>query len=554
MREKVFKPYEQKQGALLPPYLDDLISEGHISKVLNKVIDGFDASDIIRRYKGGGAPAYHPVMMLKILIYGYMDGIYTSRKLAKAVRENIVYMWLAGGKTPDFRTINNFRLKLKDGIDLIFKQVVEVAMDYGLVGFKKLFVDGTKIEANSNKHKMVWRKNVERMGPKIDEKINGFLEEIDRLNEEEDRIYGDKDFQEVEAEKEIKPEERNKKIQKAIEKINEQMERKKKKLNKELKKALEQKEENEKKKAKLGKRNSYSKTDESASAMKTKDDAIKPCYNLVIGTENQVIVNYEVEQNAGDGRCFRNLMEKGEKLYGQLPEAVCGDSAFGCVENYEYCEEKKMEAFLKYGMYHPEKKKKFKEDKFRKENFAYDEEEDVYICPNGKSLKVEEEKEEITATGYKHVVKVYRCDDCTGCPFKEECTKGSRRSIQINKKLERYKTLARDRLNSPEGIKLRKQRGVDVETPFGDVKHNGKYRRFILRGIKKVKIEAGLLSIAHNLKKIYTVDIEKKMKETALTLSKRLFNSPILKKLQLFLESTQLFSFPSLFSLSASTF
>lgn len=129
MRGKLFKPYEQKQGVLLPPYLDDLIIEGHISKVLDKVIEGLDVSEIVRRYKGGGVPSYHPVMMLKILIYGYMDGKYTSRKIAKAVRENIVYMWLAGGKAPDFRTINNFRLKLKDGIDPIFKQVVKVAMD-----------------------------------------------------------------------------------------------------------------------------------------------------------------------------------------------------------------------------------------------------------------------------------------------------------------------------------------------------------------------------------------------------------------------------------------
>jgi len=153
-------------------------------------------------------------------------------------------------------------------------------------------------------------------------------------------------------------------------------------------------------------------------------------------------------------------------------------------------------------MYHAKNRKEFKENKFRKDNFAYNKDTDTYICPNGERLEFIEEREEETATGYKNKIKIYQCKNCQKCQYKNECTKGTRRSIQINEKLEKYKAEAEERLKSPEGKILRKQRGVDVETPFGDIKHNNKYRRFLLRGKKKVEIEMGLLATGHNLKKI----------------------------------------------------
>jgi len=512
-RDNIFKGYSQNQAFLLPPSLEDLIPKGHLVRVVNSIIDKLDISGIVSKYPGGGASAFHPRMMLKVIVYAYLEGVYSSRKIAKALRESVVYMWLAGMQKPDFRTINNFRGKrLKKEIKEIFKQVVIVAMEIGLVEFEKLFIDGTKMEANANKHKMVWRKNVERNKAKLEEKIEEVFEEIERINEEEDKIYGNNDLPEVGEGKSIDSEEYKEKIKEGTEKINKKLSIKKQSLKKKLKELERRKKKYEEADEVMGNRNSYSKTDKDASAMKMKNGEIRPGYNYIIGTENQIIINYEIEQNASDGSCFINFMEGIEELYKRRPEKVHGDGAFGNEENYDYCEGKEIKAYLKYSTFHLERGKKFKENIFKKENFAYDEAEDVYICPNERKLIFNEEKESYTSTGYKQKIKVYVSEDCSGCMYKEECTKGEKRSISINENYDRYKEKARELLYSEEGKQMRKQRGWNVETPFGDIKHNRKFRRFLLRGKVKVKIEAGLLAIGYNIRKIgsYILDKVKK--------------------------------------------
>lgn len=514
-RDNVFKEYGQNQPFLLPPSLEELIPQGHLARVVNSIIDQLDIRGIEAKYPGGGASAFHPRMMLKVLVYAYLDGVYSSRKIAKELRENVVYMWLAGMQKPDFRTINNFRSKrLRDEIKEIFKQVVEIAMGLGLVKFEKLFVDGTKVEANANKHRMVWKKNVERNRAKLEKKIEEVFEEIERVNEEEDRLYGkNNDLPEIGEGKSINSEEYKEKIKEAKGKINKKLSRRKQTLEKELNRLKARKKKYEEAEETLGGRNSYSKADKDATAMMMKNGEIRPGYNLMIGTENQIIVNYEVESQANDGTCFINFMEGVEKLYEKLPDKVNGDAAFGSEENYAYCEKKGIEAYLKYNTFDFERSKKFKEDIFRKENFTYDESEDIYICPNGRRLLFKEEQENITGTGYKQILRKYVCEDCSGCVYKSRCTRAERRSVNINKNFDRYKNRARELLYSREGIELRKQRGVEVETPFGDTKHNRRFRRFLLRGISKVKIEAGLLAIGHNIRKIvrYTLDKGKEL-------------------------------------------
>lgn len=499
---KIFKPYWQNQLLLLPPNLEDLIPEGHLVRFINDIVNRMDLSELYANYKGGGATAYNPSMMLKVLIYGYMNNVRTSRKLAKAIRENIVYMWLAGMQTPDFRTINNFRSsRLKEDIDDIFRQVVEEAADVGLVKFENFFVDGTKIEANSNKHKMVWRKNTERYKASVKEKIDELLGEIDRLNEEENRLYGDKDLPEVGEGLNFEDPDTKAMVEKRAKKINKLL-KKKKSVEKKLNSLEDRKKKYEHQEEVSGGRNSYSKTDTDASAMMMKDGQIKPGYNFMIGCENQVIVSYDVFQNANDGTCFKDLMERVKEFYGKFPVNVCGDSIFGNEENYDYCDNNEVTPYLKYQTYHAEKKRSFLKNRFRKENFIYDDENDEYICPEGKILNFVGQGERKTKTGYAQTVRTYSCDECAGCPFRSECTRGENRVITCNDRFAKYKANARDLLDSPFGEELRKRRGVEVETPFGNLKQNHFFRRFLLRGKEKVKIEGGLMSIAHNIKKI----------------------------------------------------
>jgi transposase len=111
MKDKqiTFKPYSMEQMSLLPPSLEELIPEHHLVRVVNRVVEELDLAPLLAKYKGGGASSYHPKMMLKVIVYAYTQKIYSSRKMEKALWENIGFMWLSGGNRPDFHTLNNFR-------------------------------------------------------------------------------------------------------------------------------------------------------------------------------------------------------------------------------------------------------------------------------------------------------------------------------------------------------------------------------------------------------------------------------------------------------------
>ncbi len=129
-------------------------------RVVNRAIDKIDLEPLLRKYKGGGTSSYHPRMMLKVLVYAYTQRIYSSRQIAKALRENVNFMWLSGGNRPDFRTINGFRgEKMKGVIEEVFTSVLELLVEEGYVKLENYFVDGTKVEANANRHKVVWAKS-----------------------------------------------------------------------------------------------------------------------------------------------------------------------------------------------------------------------------------------------------------------------------------------------------------------------------------------------------------------------------------------------------------
>lgn len=166
-----FKDYTMEQ-LQLPLSFDEFIPENHLVRVVNTVLDSLELTPLYDRYKEGGCPAYHPRMMLKVMIYSYTQKIYSSRQIAKALRENINFMWLAGGNKPDFRTINRLRLGMKDIIEDIFYEVIKLLIDKKYISMQNYFLDGTKIEANANKYTFVWNKSIKNYDRKLDEKIN----------------------------------------------------------------------------------------------------------------------------------------------------------------------------------------------------------------------------------------------------------------------------------------------------------------------------------------------------------------------------------------------
>lgn len=157
----VFKDYNQDQLMLIPPSLEELVTPNHPVRLVSDIIDRIDLSSLISSYEGGGSSSYHPRMLLKVLVYGYLTNTYSSRKLEAAVKENIHFMWLAGMNRPDHHTINRFRSeRLKKSIKKIFSRVVMLLAESGVVSLKEVYTDGTKLEAYAKKYSFVWGKSI----------------------------------------------------------------------------------------------------------------------------------------------------------------------------------------------------------------------------------------------------------------------------------------------------------------------------------------------------------------------------------------------------------
>jgi transposase len=511
----VYKPYVMGQPSLLPADLEELIPADHLVRTVHQAIEQLDLSILHQQYKGGGTSSYHPVMMLKVLVYSYVEKLYSSRRIAKALRENINFMWLSGQQQPDFRTINRFRGEvMKDIIGEVFASVLELLIEQGHVQLEDYFVDGSKLGANARRYSAVWAKNTQRFKGRVQRKIRELLEEIERVNEAEQEAYGDKDLPEVGDEAEID----SQRIQEKMAELNERLRKRPK--DKGLKKAVQQLREDylprlvkyEEQAETLAERNSYSKTDPDATFMRMKEDFgnpkawPKPAYNVQLGTENQFIVGFSVHQQANDGTCLIPHLEDVQQSLGRLPNNWMGDAAYGTEENLAFAEDNQCQAYLKYRTFYKESQAKYRDDPFRAENFIYDEQDDCFICPQGRYLPFERLELRHTKSGFPVYVFRYLCEDCRACPVKAHCTRGDgNRHIAVSWNYWRLKAQARQRLTSEKGVKLRSRRGWEVEGVFGHIKYNRDFRRFMLRGLQKVRTELGLLALAHNFIKLAAV-------------------------------------------------
>ena len=162
-----------------------------------------------------------------------------------------------------------------------------------------------------------------------------------------------------------------------------------------------------------------------------------------------------------------------------------------------------MEGYLKYNTFDQEQKRSWRKKRFRVENFPYDPSRDEFLCPNQKIFTYQRSQSIRTDNGFETTVRQYACSDCEGCPWKGECTRSpGNRWIKVNPRLIHYRHVASERLSSPLGKELRSERYTDVEPVFGRLKHNWGFRRFYLKGLEKVNVEWGLLSIAHDIVKM----------------------------------------------------
>ena len=513
----IFKPYTMGQ-LQFPSNLEDLIPEKHLVRVVHETIEQMDLTPLLRQYKGGGTSSYHPKMMLKVLIYAYTQRIYSSRQIAKALRENVHFMWLSGHNRPDFRTLNRFRGQImKEVVEEVFTSVLELLIEESYIKLEHYFLDGTKIEANANRYSFVWAKSTNRYKEQLQKKVRDLLEEIDRVNEEEEAEYGDRDLEELGGDEPIDSE----KLEKTVEKINERLRRHSDAGDKTLKRAVRKIEKDylprlrkyEKQEKTFCGRSSYSKIDEDATFMRMKEDhmgngQLKPAYNLQIGTENQFVVGYSLHPRPGDPGCLIPHMDQLKQQLERLPKRLVADAAYGSEENYTYLEEEEVEAYVKYSTFDQEQKKVRRRRKrlYKQPDFRYDESRDAFLCPEGRWLVFQQTRQVRSANGFLSERRIYQCESCADCTRKEACTRAKGdRQLLVSWELNRLQEQAVDRLCSEEGQSLRSRRPIEAESVFGRWKHNWGFRRFMLRGEDKVKTEIGLLAMAHNLTKVALV-------------------------------------------------
>jgi len=505
MKNIIFKQDNQNQTALFPVSFESLIPADHPVRVINQVIEKLDINDLVSSYKGGGASSYHPRVLLKILIYSYLNNTYTSRKIEKANNESIYYHWLNGQNFPDHHTINNFRgARLKNKIDNIFTQVVILLNHSNVVALEKAFTDGTKMESVANRYTFVWKGSVEKNKEKLENKIKLVLKSI------EEEIAREDQSQNSEPSAQIDSQELDKKIAQLNETLKQKGADKKtiRQVEKLKKEALPKLREYEGHLQKLGERNSYSKTDPDATFMRMKEDhlkngQLKPAYNLQLSTENNFITNYSIHQGPGDTVTYKDHMDMYHQRYGHYPLTSIADAGYGSLENYDFLDKNNIENYVKYNYFHKEQSKKFKADISRVENLYYNPEGDYYICPMGqKMFPVGLPQKRKSDLGYQYEVCYYQAQNCGTCPLRGACHKqAGNRKIEVNKQLIRHKQKAKENLLSEKGRELRGRRCSEVEQTFGQIKWNKKFIRFLLRGIPKVSVEIGLISIAHNLQK-----------------------------------------------------
>ena len=490
---------------------NDDIAENDPVRVVDAVVESLDLREFKKLYREKGRCAYHPKMMLKIILYAYMNNIYSCRKIERQVQRDIHYIWLAAQERPDFVTINRFRNRVKKEINNIFTQVVLLLAERGFITLDVEYIDGTKIESKANKYTFVWRKTIEKNRAKLQEKIRVLLGQIDDVIAQDkaaaaetveftpealDSLIGDlKDALATEPE--------------SVDKMQKRQRRQQKKQIKELEKHRDKLGEYDSRLEQIGGRNSMSKTDPDATFMRMKEDAMnngqtKPGYNLQISAENQFITDFALFPNPSDTLTLIPFFNSFLDRYGHLPSVAVADSGYGSEENYRFMDETGMEAYVKYNRFHLEQRPRYKPNPFHHDNFHYNAKEDYYVCPMGQHMNRVGTARSKTASGYWNESARYRAQNCQGCPLRCLCYKarGDRRTIEVNHRLNEYKRKARELLTSEEGLRHRGRRCIEPEAVFGQMKFNMAYRRFRHFGKDKVTMDFAFFAIAFNIKKM----------------------------------------------------
>ena len=487
-------------------------------RLVSAFVEEMKLSDLYETYDRIRKSQASPRQMLKIVIYAAMNRIYSSRDIESSCKRDINFMYLLeGAPAPDHSTLARFiSLHLSQCSKSVMSQVGTILLDLGEISGENIFIDGTKIESVANKYTFVWKKAVTKNMAKLAEKICMFCAECEELYDFKvvykdqislrtlkrlrKKLYKIKKDEAIEFVHGIGK--RKTMLQRSIEKLEEYTEKLKEYTNKLYK---------------CGRRNSYSKTDNDATFMRMKEDAmlngqLKPAYNLQHGVDAEYVTWLGIYPNPTDTLTLIPFLKDMEEHLPFKYKNIVADAGYESEENYVFIENNDQTGYIKPQNYELSKTRKFKKDISKRENMDYNSETDSYTCKNGKTLLAVSKRKQKTATGYQREVTIYECESCHECPFKKDCIKGNncktpfedrKKVLSVSRKMEEKRAECLERITSDYGTQLRMNRSIQAEGSFANVKEDMNFRRYLYKGSENVLAQSTLLAIAFDINKLH---------------------------------------------------
>ena len=516
---KLQKDYTQNAEGYqlkLPLDIETIIPEDDSVRLLSQFVEAMDLTDLYSTYERINSVS--PRTLLKIVLYSYMNGDYSSRSMELNCKRDINFMFLLeGAPAPDHATFARFRsIHFAPCSKRILAEMSNTLFDLGEVSGETLFIDGTKIEASANKYTFVWKKTVTKNQAKLLIKLADFVAECEQLYDLK-IVYGD--TVKIKHVKKLRKKlyalkrsenivfvhgigKRKTLLQKSIETLEGYLS-KLKEYNQKI--------------HICGERNSYSKTDHDATFMRMKEDAmgngqLKPAYNLQHGVDSEYITWLTIGPQPTDTTTLIPFLKDAEKHLKFKYKNITADAGYESEEYYLFLEENGQLSYIKPANYEISKTRKYRKDKGKIENMEYNEASDIYTCRNGKKLTVDHIRHSKSKTGYVSEKTIYRCENCESCPYKKNCIKGNNcktpleertKTLQVAKTFLKYRQEDLERILSDEGILLRTNRSIQAECSFGDLKLDMQFRRYLSKGTTNVLAESTLLAMAKNINKLH---------------------------------------------------
>lgn len=460
---------DRNQKIMFPEYVEDYIEEDNPVRVIDEYIETIDFSEMgftKTRENRPGAPGYHPSSLMKLYLYGYLNGVRSSRKLKNEAKRNIEVIWLLRKLKPDFKTIADFRKENKNNLIKVFKDFSLLCKELGLYGQELIAVDGTKIKANNSRKNNYNKKKIDRQVKYIDEKTQEYLKALEANDSKEE-----------------------KQVKYNAQELKEKIEF--------LKKRKENYENLEKELDKSGERE-ISTVDPDSRLMENKKNGLEMGYNLQIAVDskNKLIVDFDVTQNPSDQGNLSSMSKKAKEVFGKDKKdklELLADKGFYQAEDLMECEENNTITYVTKQLYsNSTKDKDFYTDKFN-----YDKDGDIYLCPAGQELRRIKHRKDVERIKYRNK------EACKKCEYKDRCTTSKDgRTISRSKEQD---FLDKIDARTQENMDKYLQRQMIVEHPFGTIKRTMDAGYYLCRGMESVVGETSLVLLAYNFKRVLNI-------------------------------------------------